>query len=137
MAAFGRLRLDVANCVRELVDFGVVRRVPGDPVRYQFHARRPDLAALVEAFLERRATVSTEDQSPSVQRFREMIGRDEKMLIVFEWIRTAAKSDISVLIMGPTGSGKEVVAKMIHELSRRIRGEVPGGQLRGAARHAV
>jgi DNA-binding NtrC family response regulator len=41
------------------------------------------------------------------------------MLIVFEWIRTAAKSDISVLILGPTGSGKEVVARMIHELSRR------------------
>jgi len=69
--------------------------------------------------MERRATVSSEDQSPSVQRFREMIGRDEKMLIVFEWIRTAAKSDISVLILGPTGSGKEVVARMIHELSRR------------------
>ena len=48
-----------------------------------------------------------------------MIGRDEKMLIVFEWIRTAAKSGISVLILGPTGSGKEVVARMIHELSRR------------------
>src|SRR3989442_12016135 len=48
-----------------------------------------------------------------------MIGRDEKMLIVFDWIRTAAKSDIAVLILGPTGSGKELVARMIHELSRR------------------
>ena len=48
-----------------------------------------------------------------------MIGRDEKMLAIFEWIRTAAKSDISVLILGPTGSGKELVARMIHELSRR------------------
>jgi transcriptional regulator with GAF, ATPase, and Fis domain len=48
-----------------------------------------------------------------------MIGRDEKMLAIFEWIRTAAKSDISVLILGPTGAGKEVVARMIHELSRR------------------
>src|SRR3954454_13689434 len=77
------------------------------------------IADLLDHFLERRAMVSTEDQSPSVQRFREMIGRDEKMLIVFEWIRTAAKSDIAVLILGPTGSGKEVVARMIHELSRR------------------
>ena len=119
MAAFGRLRLDVANCVRELVDFGVVRRLSGDPVRYQFHRQAGPIAPLVEAFLERRATVSTEDQSPAVQRFREMIGRDEKMLIVFEWIRTAAKSDISVLILGPTGSGKELVARMIHDLSRR------------------
>jgi transcriptional regulator with PAS, ATPase and Fis domain len=43
------------------------------------------------------------------------------MLIVFEWIRTAAKSGISVLTLGPTGSGKEVVARMIHELSARSR----------------
>jgi DNA-binding NtrC family response regulator len=120
MQTFGRLRLDVENCVKELADFGVAQTVPGQPVGYM--AVRPDsdtVADLLDHFLERRATVSTEDQSPSVQRFREMIGRDEKMLIVFEWIRTAAKSDISVLILGPTGSGKEVVARMIHELSRR------------------
>jgi DNA-binding NtrC family response regulator len=107
--------------VRELADFGVAAVLPGSaPPRYM--AERPSdeaIAELLDHFLERRAAVSTEDQSPSVQRFREMIGRDEKMLIVFEWIRTAAKSDISVLILGPTGSGKEVVARMIHELSRR------------------
>ena len=120
MQTFGRLKLDVENCVRELVDFGVARTVPGHPDRYAAHRPGPEAAAdLLDGFLERRAAVSTEDQSPSVQRFREMIGRDEKMLIVFEWIRTAAKSDISVLILGPTGSGKEVVARMIHELSRR------------------
>ena len=120
MQTFGRLRLDVENCVRELVDFGVARAASGTPTLYA--GMRPTheaLADLLDSFLERRAAISTEDQSPSVQRFREMIGRDEKMLIVFEWIRTAAKSDISVLILGPTGSGKEVVARMIHELSRR------------------
>src|SRR5439155_20053589 len=120
MHPFGRLRLDVENCVRELVDFGVARVSRDTPPRYT--AERPANAAaadLLDHFLERRATVTTEDQSAAVQRFREMIGRDEKMLIVFEWIRTAAKSDISVLILGPTGSGKEVVARMIHELRRR------------------
>jgi DNA-binding NtrC family response regulator len=120
MQTFGRLRLDVEACLRELVDFGVARHLPGNPPRFFAHRPAPEAAAdLLDGFLERRAAVSTEDQSPSVQRFREMIGRDEKMLIVFEWIRTAAKSDISVLILGPTGSGKEVVARMIHELSRR------------------
>jgi transcriptional regulator with AAA-type ATPase domain len=120
MATFGRLRLDVDNCLRELVDFGIVSKMSGRPVL--FRAVRPEgepLARLLDGFLERRADISAEDQAPSVQRFREMIGRDEKMLVVFEWIRTAAKSDISVLILGPTGSGKEVVARMIHELSRR------------------
>src|SRR6187397_2809484 len=121
MSSSGRLRLDVENCLKELVDFGVARRiVSGSQVLYAAHRPdQPELGQLVDTFLERRATISTEDQSPSVQRFREMIGRDEKMLVVFEWIRTAAKSDISVLILGPTGSGKEVVARMIHELSRR------------------
>jgi DNA-binding NtrC family response regulator len=122
MAVFGRMRADVENCLAELVDFGVVAPMPGPPSRYTAQRPdRPDRAELLDRFLERRAAISAEDQAPSVQRFREMIGRDEKMLIVFEWIRTAAKSDISVLILGPTGSGKEVVARMIHELSRRGR----------------
>ena len=121
MQTFGRMRLDVENCIRELAAFGLAHRVvgPGSP-KYAF--AQPDnelIRDLLDHFLERRATVSHEDRSPAVQRFREMIGRDEKMLVIFEWIRTAAKSDISVLILGPTGSGKEVVARMIHELSRR------------------
>jgi len=120
MGTFGRMRLDIENCMRELVAFGLAHRLDEERPRFAF--RRPESAALrgfLDIFLERRVTISHEDRSPSVQRFREMIGRDEKMLIVFEWIRTAAKSDISVLILGPTGSGKEVVARMIHELSRR------------------
>ena len=120
MQTFGRMRLDVENCVSELVEFGVVRRMTGEPASYV--ASRPGrdpIARLLDNFLERRATVGIEETSPSVQRFREMIGRDEKMVAIFEWIRTAAKSDIAVLILGPTGSGKELVAQMIHELSRR------------------
>ena len=121
MQTFGRMRLDIENCMRELVAFGVAQRLDETtPPRFSF--RRPEspaIRAMLDDFLERRVTVSHEDRSQAVQRFREMIGRDEKMLIVFEWIRTAAKSDISVLILGPTGSGKEVIARMIHELSRR------------------
>ena len=123
MQTFGRMRGDVENCLRELVDFGVVRRVSGTPSRYV--ASRPtgdSTKRLLDQFLELRATASHEDRSPSVQRFREMIGRDEKMLVIFEWVRTAAKSDIAVLMLGPTGSGKEVVARMIHELSQRSAG---------------
>ncbi len=122
MTSLGRMRLDIDNCLNELVEFGVVRRDAGSPARYGACRPAGEAAAqLLDVFLEQRAIISTEDQSPSAQRFREMIGKDEKMLVLFEWIRTAAKSDISVLILGPTGSGKEVVARMIHELSRRGR----------------
>ena len=121
MQTFGRMRLDVDNCVRELVEFGVVRRIAGRSVQVPRRPPRPGSrwrgCSTTSSSAAR--TVGIEDTSPSVQRFREMIGRDEKMLAIFEWIRTSAKSDISVLILGPTGSGKELVARMIHELSRR------------------
>src|SRR6478609_9619250 len=64
MQTFGRLRLDVENCVRELADFGVARVLPGNPPQYI--AERPEnavLSGLLDTFLERRAAVSTEDQS--------------------------------------------------------------------------
>src|SRR6266550_2481352 len=54
MQTFGRLRLDVENCVRELADFGVAFAVPGTPTRYT--AARPAndaVAALLDTFLER------------------------------------------------------------------------------------
>jgi transcriptional regulator with PAS, ATPase and Fis domain len=120
MQTFGRIRADVANCLRELVNAGVVRAVSAHPVLYQFaRPSDPDVAALLEDFLADRPGESAEDRSPSIQRFREMIGRDEKMMVVFESVRTVAKTDLSVLVLGPTGSGKEVVARIIHELSSR------------------
>src|SRR3954470_9967390 len=64
MQTFGRLKLDVENCVRELADFGVASVMPGSsPARYM--AARPGneaVAELLDHFLERRAAVSTEDQ---------------------------------------------------------------------------
>jgi two-component system, NtrC family, response regulator HydG len=121
MQTFGRMRLDVENCLGELVAFGAVAQDRhGEPAKYSFmQMDQEPIRSLVDQFLQRRAAVSHEDRSPAVQRFRELIGTDDKMLVVFEWIRTAAKSDIAVLILGPTGSGKELVARMIHELSRR------------------
>ena len=108
MQTFGRMQLDVDNCVQRAGRLR--RRAEGarQPAALLARAARPTRRWPINStmFLERRATVSTEDQSPSVQRFREMIGRDEKMLVVFEWIRTAAKSDISVLILGPDRLGQ-------------------------------
>ena len=120
MQTFGRIRVDVENCLRELANGGVVRVVGAPHPRYQFaRPSDPELARFVEDFLADRPGDSLEDRSPSVQRFREMIGRDEKMMIIFESIRTVAKTDLAVMVLGPTGSGKEVVARIVHELSSR------------------
>ena len=51
-----------------------------------------------------------------------LIGRSEKMKIIAETIDRIAPTDISVLVIGPSGSGKELVAKAIHENSSRLKG---------------
>ena len=48
-----------------------------------------------------------------------ILGDSEKMKKVFMTMKKAAPSDITVLIEGETGTGKELVAQAIHELSPR------------------
>lgn len=54
--------------------------------------------------------------------FHGIVGRSQKMVDVFEMIRTVGKTDASVLITGETGTGKELFARALHlESSRRAR----------------
>jgi DNA-binding NtrC family response regulator len=50
-----------------------------------------------------------------------LIGRSGAMAEVFEVIRQVAPTPATVLLQGETGTGKEVVAKAIHQLSTRAR----------------
>ena len=112
---FARLPQDVQNCLDDLVEAGLVRAGDGS-----FEAENSGgWGPLIDALLKRPVRTSVEETSPAAQHFRDLMGRDEKMLVVFESIRAASKSEIAVLILGPTGSGKEVAARMIHELGPR------------------
>ena len=51
--------------------------------------------------------------------FGGMVGSSPKMNIVFDYIKKVAPLDISVLILGENGTGKEKVAHSIHALSKR------------------
>ena len=54
-----------------------------------------------------------------VTRFDNIIGQSSVMQAVFDLIPEVAQSDSSVLILGETGTGKELVAKAIHAKSKR------------------
>ena len=52
-------------------------------------------------------------------RFGPLVGASPAMQKVYDLIGRVARTDASVFIMGETGTGKEVVAQTIHDLSRR------------------
>ncbi|MBI5517425.1 MAG: sigma 54-interacting transcriptional regulator [Deltaproteobacteria bacterium] len=56
------------------------------------------------------------------QRFGEIIGSCPSMLEVFRKVQKVAPTDISVLITGETGTGKELIAREIHQRSSRRDG---------------
>jgi len=51
--------------------------------------------------------------------FQNIIGSSQKMRDIFQMLRTVAPTDAPVLIQGETGTGKELLARAIHSLSRR------------------
>ena len=53
------------------------------------------------------------------ERFHELIGKSVRMREIFATLEKIAKSDITCLIRGETGTGKELVARAIHRASRR------------------
>jgi len=62
---------------------------------------------------------SQSDRESLCAEFPEIIGRSEPMLEVLEIVDRVARTDTNVLLTGESGTGKEVVAKAIHQHSRR------------------
>ncbi|MHC5061436.1 MAG: sigma-54-dependent transcriptional regulator [Planctomycetota bacterium] len=54
--------------------------------------------------------------------FHGMVGRSEPMRKVYRLIETVAPTDATVLLLGETGTGKELSARAIHECSNRCNG---------------
>jgi len=63
-----------------------------------------------------------EGESRPEKQFAEMIGDSAALRIVLDQVATVAGSEATVLILGETGTGKELVARAIHRLSRRNNG---------------
>ena len=55
-----------------------------------------------------------------ITRFDNIIGQSPAMENIFDLIPEVAQSDSSILLIGETGTGKELVAKAIHAKSRRV-----------------
>ena len=63
--------------------------------------------------------VYLEDEIRTDNPFEEIVGQSRALKAVLKQVETVAPTDSTVLIFGETGSGKELVARAIHDLSSR------------------
>jgi formate hydrogenlyase transcriptional activator len=60
-----------------------------------------------------------EEEIRSSHNFDEIVGESANLRRALAQVQTAAPSDVTVLILGETGTGKELVARAIHHMSAR------------------
>ena len=57
----------------------------------------------------------------STEMFQELVGKSPKMQRVYETIQMVAKNELTVLITGESGTGKDLAARAVHALSDRSK----------------
>src|SRR5213592_130828 len=67
----------------------------------------------------RREKLYLEDEIRTEYNFEEIIGESAALKRILKQVETVAPTDSTVLIQGETGTGKELIARAIHNLSKR------------------
>jgi len=91
---------------------------------FDYLAKPFDLKDLLLVIEKGSSSRNVPDEAPSVedlQQYGGMIGFAPSMVEVYKRIARSAKSDETVLILGESGVGKELVAKAIHDNSARSK----------------
>ncbi len=96
---------------------------------YDFITKPFDHDALVlrlQKALERSALVKEnlrlQKECRDVHVFQDLVGKSTCMKKIYETIQTVAKTDLTVLITGESGTGKDLTARAVHSLSNRSEG---------------
>ncbi len=76
-----------------------------------------DLSGVVATFDDVMSEIHFEKELNQIEEFCGIVGKDEKMLRIYQQIKSVAKVSFPVLIYGESGTGKELIAEAIHKLS--------------------
>ena len=94
------------------------------------------IVRVVRRALEQRRLVEENKSLRARVKQQELVGRSPAILEVYKQVARAAATNVPVLITGETGTGKEQVARSLHQRSPAERGPLRGGGLRGHRRVA-
>jgi DNA-binding NtrC family response regulator len=85
---------------------------------------REKIGKLIEAATQRRHSLRLQDEVLANAEFEGIIGNSPLMWDMFSRIRRIAPHYRSVLVTGETGTGKDLVARALHQLSPVARGKL-------------
>jgi DNA-binding NtrC family response regulator len=88
---------------------------------FDYIAKPFDLDVLTETIERAEASRNQQEEEAEEEELpeSEVIGTSASMIEIYKTVSKAAPTDATVVIEGETGTGKEVVARMIHRFSRR------------------
>jgi DNA-binding NtrC family response regulator len=98
----------------EAIRRGAADFLPKPIDRLRLKRTLDETAALYD---QRRRVKALEEQLLKDLEFHGIVGKSPAMLEVFDFARKVARHYTNVLLVGPTGTGKELVAHAIHQLS--------------------
>ncbi len=88
---------------------------------FDYIAKPFDLDVMIEAVERATSARETAEEEAEEEELpeTEMIGNSSAMVEIYKTVARAAPTDATVIIEGETGTGKELVARMVHRFSRR------------------
>jgi two-component system, NtrC family, nitrogen regulation response regulator GlnG len=116
MTATGDLEVAVHCMQSGAVDYLVK---PVEPSRLASSVRRALEARSLRAELLNLKERLLTDKPHQREAFADIITQDRAMFAIFRYLEAVASSPQPVLIIGETGTGKELVARALHRLSKR------------------
>jgi two-component system nitrogen regulation response regulator GlnG len=103
-AAIEAMKQGAYDCLFKPADAKLLERVLGDALEMARRHRQRDLAP---------------DADPELEAAGQLLGTSPAMRLVYKSIALVAGQDFPVLITGESGTGKELVARAIHQHSKR------------------
>ncbi len=98
------------------------RKIPVRLSAAPLHDAKGALVGFLETVEDIRTSMETSESIQNATSFNRLIGRSAKMKELLQLIPVVAQTDSSLLITGETGTGKDVLAEVIHKASDRAEG---------------
>jgi PAS domain S-box-containing protein len=120
-----RYTMDTGNPVASLVAEITARDGSIVPVSIStalFYNKQGEIIGGAETFRDLRQIESLRKQLERDYGFEDIITKSDRMRSLLDILPTVAESGSNALICGESGTGKELIAKAIHNLSKRSRG---------------